>query len=36
MASSSSIQESNIQENVPSTQETPAYEIKGKTMSVEE
>jgi len=36
MASSSSIEESNIQENVPSTQETPAYEIRGRTMSLEE
>jgi len=36
MASSSSIQESNMQEAVPSTQEAPAYEIRGRTMSLEE
>jgi hypothetical protein len=38
MASSSSVPESNMQEVVPesTTQETPAYEIRGRTMSLEE
>jgi len=38
MASSSSAPESNMQESVQgtSTQETPAYEIKGRTMTLEE
>jgi hypothetical protein len=38
MASSSSVPESNMQEVVPesTTQETPVYEIKGRTMSLEE
>jgi hypothetical protein len=36
MASSSSIPKSNMQEEVPksTTQETPAYEIRGRTMSL--
>jgi len=38
MASSSSVLESNMQDNAQgtSTQETPAYEIKGRTMTLEE
>jgi len=38
MASSSSVQKtsSNMQEEVPSNQEAPAYEIRGRTMSLEE
>ena len=38
MASSSSVPESNMQEfdQGTSTQETPAYEIKGRTMALEE
>jgi len=38
MASLSSVPESNMQESVQgtSTQETPAYEIKGRTMTLEE
>jgi hypothetical protein len=38
MASSSSVLESNMQEEFPesTTQETPAYEIRGRTMSLEE
>jgi hypothetical protein len=38
MASSSSVPESNMQEVVPesTTQETPTYEIRGRTMSLEE
>jgi len=36
MASSSSIPETNMQEAVPTTQEAPDYEIRGRTMSLEE
>ena len=36
MASSSSVPETNMQEAVPTTQEARAYEIRGRTMSLEE
>ena len=36
MVSSSSVLETNMQEAVPATQEAPAYEIRGRTMSLEE
>jgi len=36
MASSSSVPETNMQEAVPTTQEAPAYEIRGRIMSLEE